>query len=162
MIRRFIKFDPFQQIGKVHLGGVSPGHMASADVFVFPSLTDTFGVVLIEAMACGVPVAAYPVTGPDYLVTEGVNGAIDKDLRAATLSWSNLNTFLMGFKSFHCTMPPVQRDFAASLCPGGGSDPAIIASPWEQGLCRLLLTVSTAIPDDLSNTETRWQSSLRK
>ena len=37
---------------------------ASADVFVFPSKTDTFGLVLLEAMACGLPVAAYPVTGP--------------------------------------------------------------------------------------------------
>jgi glycosyltransferase involved in cell wall biosynthesis len=37
---------------------------AAADVFVFPSKTDTFGLVIIEALACGVPVAAYPVTGP--------------------------------------------------------------------------------------------------
>ncbi len=60
-------------------------HMAAADVFVFPSLTDTFGVVLLEAMACGVPVAAYPVTGPSFLVTEGVNGALDENLRTAAM-----------------------------------------------------------------------------
>ena len=60
-------------------------HLAAADVMVFPSLTDTFGVVLLEAMACGVPVAAFPVTGPKYLVREGVNGSLDTDLRAAAL-----------------------------------------------------------------------------
>lgn len=60
-------------------------HLAQADVFVFPSLTDTFGVVLLEANACGVPVAAFPVTGPKYLVREGVNGCLDTDLQAAAL-----------------------------------------------------------------------------
>lgn len=59
--------------------------VASADVFVFPSLTDTFGVVLLEAMASGVPVAAYPVTGPIETVVNGVNGYLDKDLRKAAL-----------------------------------------------------------------------------
>jgi glycosyltransferase involved in cell wall biosynthesis len=51
--------------------------LAAADVFVFPSLTDTFGIVLLEANACGVPVAAFPVTGPQYLVREGINGCLD-------------------------------------------------------------------------------------
>ncbi|MBC7492666.1 MAG: glycosyltransferase, partial [Novosphingobium sp.] len=51
----------------------------SADVFVFPSLTDTFGLVLIEALACGVPVAAYPVPGPlDVIGAEGRGPAGDK------------------------------------------------------------------------------------
>jgi len=60
-------------------------HLAAADVFVFPSLTDTFGLVNLEAMACGVPVAAYPVTGPIDVVEDGVTGALDEDLaRAAT------------------------------------------------------------------------------
>ncbi|MFN2353092.1 MAG: glycosyltransferase family 4 protein [Desulfopila sp.] len=58
---------------------------ASADVFVFPSLTDTFGVVLLEAMASGVPVAAYPVTGPVETVRNGINGYLDNDLRKAAL-----------------------------------------------------------------------------
>jgi len=57
--------------------------MAAADVFVFPSRTDTFGLTMLEAMACGVPVAAHPVTGPRDVVTEGVTGALDEDLGAA-------------------------------------------------------------------------------
>ncbi|MEE4298927.1 MAG: glycosyltransferase family 1 protein [Pseudomonadales bacterium] len=56
---------------------------ASADVFVFPSRTDTFGLVMLEANACGTPVAAFPVTGPRDVVSEGVNGALDDDLPAA-------------------------------------------------------------------------------
>jgi glycosyltransferase involved in cell wall biosynthesis len=60
-------------------------HLACADVFVFPSLTDTYGLVLLEANACGVPVAAFPVTGPQYLIKEGVNGSLDTDLQAAAL-----------------------------------------------------------------------------
>ena len=55
---------------------------AAADVFVFPSRTDTFGLVMIEALACGVPVAAYPVTGPVDVLNDAV-GAMDEDLTAA-------------------------------------------------------------------------------
>jgi len=60
-------------------------HLAAADVFVFPSLTDTFGVVQLEALACGTPVAAFPVTGPLDVIADHPIGAIDRDLRAACL-----------------------------------------------------------------------------
>lgn len=56
---------------------------ACADLFVFPSRTDTFGIVMIEAMACGLPVAAYPVTGPIDIVTRPELGALDTDLGRA-------------------------------------------------------------------------------
>jgi len=56
---------------------------ANADLFVFPSKTDTFGLVMIEAMACGVPVAAYPVMGPVDIVTVPGVGALDDDLGQA-------------------------------------------------------------------------------
>lgn len=58
-------------------------HVASADVFVFPSRTDTFGLVLLEALACGVPVAAYPVPGPLDVVGGTNVGVLDEDLGAA-------------------------------------------------------------------------------
>ena len=60
---------------------------AGADVFVFPSLTDTFGLVILEALACGTPVAAFPVTGPKDVLTNatGKIGSINEDLRAAAL-----------------------------------------------------------------------------
>jgi glycosyltransferase involved in cell wall biosynthesis len=56
---------------------------AAADVFVFPSKTDTFGLVLLEAMACGLPVAAYPVTGPIDVIGSSQSGAMNEDLREA-------------------------------------------------------------------------------
>ena len=58
---------------------------ASADVFVFPSKTDTFGLVLLEAMACGLPVAAYPVTGPLDVLGDSKAGVMHEDLRTACL-----------------------------------------------------------------------------
>jgi glycosyltransferase involved in cell wall biosynthesis len=60
-------------------------HMAAADVLVFPSLTDTFGVVQLEALACGVPVAAYPVTGPRDVIGTNPIGVLHDDLREACL-----------------------------------------------------------------------------
>ena len=59
---------------------------ASADAFVFPSLTDTFGIVLLEALASGLPIAAYPVTGPlDVIGTTGC-GVLSDYLRLAALA----------------------------------------------------------------------------
>lgn len=66
-------------------GEALAAHYASADVFVFPSRTDTFGLVLIEAMACVVPVAAYPVPGPLDVVGDSGAGALDEDLGRAVV-----------------------------------------------------------------------------
>jgi glycosyltransferase involved in cell wall biosynthesis len=60
-------------------------HLAAADVFVFPSRTDTYGVVQLEALACGVPVAAFPVTGPIDVITGHPIGVLDEDLKTACL-----------------------------------------------------------------------------
>jgi glycosyltransferase involved in cell wall biosynthesis len=58
-------------------------YLAAPDILVFPSRTDTFGLVNLEALACGVPVAAYPLTGPIDVVADGVTGALDEDLACA-------------------------------------------------------------------------------
>jgi glycosyltransferase involved in cell wall biosynthesis len=55
-------------------------------VFVFPSKTDTFGLVLLEAMACGLPVAAYPVSGPIDVLGDSPAGVMDEDLRSACIA----------------------------------------------------------------------------
>jgi glycosyltransferase involved in cell wall biosynthesis len=76
----------------VHFTGARHGEAlarayAGADVFVFPSRTDTFGLVILEALACGTPVAAYNVTGPKVVLdhADATIGAVDDDLRAAAL-----------------------------------------------------------------------------
>ncbi|WP_281502913.1 glycosyltransferase family 4 protein [Ancylobacter crimeensis] len=93
---------------------------ASADVFVFPSLTDTFGIVLLEALASGLPVAAFPVTGPldvigGTLAGPEPVGALDTDLRQAALKALHLDRgaarhFALGYSWEACT-----RDFLANI-----------------------------------------------
>jgi glycosyltransferase involved in cell wall biosynthesis len=61
-------------------------HYAAADVFVLPSRTETFGLVLLEALACGLPIAALPVPGPLDVIGDSGAGALDWDLRAATMT----------------------------------------------------------------------------
>ncbi|TIX49175.1 glycosyltransferase family 4 protein [Alteraurantiacibacter aquimixticola] len=89
---------------------------AGADVFVFPSRTDTFGLVMIEALACGTPVAAYPVAGPlDVLSAE--SGAMDEDLDAAiaaALTRERADCLRHG-RSF--SWEASARQFREALCP---------------------------------------------
>jgi glycosyltransferase involved in cell wall biosynthesis len=66
-------------------------HYATADVFVFPSRTDTFGLVILEALASGVPVAAYPVTGPIDIIAGADVGCLSENLAEAALSALNMN-----------------------------------------------------------------------
>ncbi|MGU3538104.1 glycosyltransferase family 4 protein [Methylobacterium sp. A54F] len=77
-------------LGERH-GADLAAHIAAADVFVFPSRTDTYGVVQLEALACGVPVAAFPVTGPRDVIGDRAVGVLDEGLRAACLSALNLS-----------------------------------------------------------------------
>jgi glycosyltransferase involved in cell wall biosynthesis len=78
-----------KQYPDVHFTGAKRGkdlarYYANAEVFVFPSQWETFGIVMIEAMACGTPVAAYPCQGPKDVVEQGVTGYMEEDLATAT------------------------------------------------------------------------------
>lgn len=104
-------------------GEVLAAHLAAADVMVFPSRTDTFGLVNLEAMACGVPVAAYPVTGPIDVIQDGRTGALDEDLARAARRALDLDprhcraaAQTMGWES--CT-----RQFESNLAFGAVASP---------------------------------------
>jgi glycosyltransferase involved in cell wall biosynthesis len=88
---------------------------ASADVFVFPSLTDTFGMVMLEAMACGVPVAAFPAIGPRDLVTPGVSGVLGWDLRAAALEARDLDRARVHASALAFTWQAAAKLFVANI-----------------------------------------------
>jgi len=72
----------------VHFTGFKTGidlarYYANAEVFVFPSQWETFGIVMIEAMACGTPVAAFPCQGPEDVIDEGITGCMNDELKQA-------------------------------------------------------------------------------
>ena len=92
-------------------------HVAASDVFVFPSRTDTFGLVLLEAMACGVPVAAYPVTGPIDVVARGVTGELNEDLRTAVLAALKLDPNQCRAYALANTWEAATRQFLSQLAP---------------------------------------------
>ncbi len=95
-------------------------HLAAADVMVFPSRTDTFGLVNLEAMACGVPVAAYPVTGPIDVIDDGVTGVLDEDLGAAALRALQLNPQACRDHALRSGWEVCSREFEANLAPFDG------------------------------------------
>jgi hypothetical protein len=86
-----------------------------ADVFVFPSRTDTFGLVLIEAMACGTPVAAYPATGPIDVVRDPAVGVVSEDLRAAALAALQLDRAAVRRYAERYSWAVATREFVANL-----------------------------------------------
>jgi glycosyltransferase involved in cell wall biosynthesis len=90
-------------------------HVAAADVFVFPSVTDTFGLVLIEALACGVPVAAFPVQGPVDVIENGVTGYLNDDLRQAALDTLTLNSARCREEALKYTWEACTRQFLNHL-----------------------------------------------
>lgn len=84
------KYTDVEFVG-AHRGIELANYFANADVFVFPSKTDTFGIVIIESLRCGTPVAAYPVAGPIDIIEQNKNGVLDFDLTQAVLKCFDLD-----------------------------------------------------------------------
>lgn len=93
------------------------GHVAAADVFVFPSRTDTFGLVQVEALASGVPVAAFPVTGPRDVIGNAPVGVLDEDLRTACLRALSLSREACRRHALHFSWEACARQFLAHQRP---------------------------------------------
>ena len=111
-----------KQFPTVHFTGAKTGedlarHFASGDVFVFPSRTDTFGLVILEALACGLPVAAFPVTGPIDILKEGVTGSMNEDLRLAALACVGLSGETCRQTALSYSWPATAQLFLQNLAP---------------------------------------------
>ncbi len=93
-------------------------HFRSADVFVFPSRTDTFGLVMIEAMASGTPVAAFRVPGPLDVVRDGESGVLGDDLRTAALAALDLDRETVRRHALTFSWQRATEQFLTHLRPG--------------------------------------------
>ena len=96
-----------------------PAYYRSADVFVFPSRTDTFGLVLLEAMACGVPVAAFPVPGPQDVIGGSAAGVLDADLRVAAIGALQISRDAARKHALRFSWQHVAKVFLGHLAPIG-------------------------------------------
>jgi glycosyltransferase involved in cell wall biosynthesis len=83
MLDKYKKQYPEVEFVGFKTGADLADYYRMADVFVFPSQWETFGIVMIEAMACGTPVAAYPCQGPEDVIDEGITGCMNDDLKQA-------------------------------------------------------------------------------
>jgi glycosyltransferase involved in cell wall biosynthesis len=105
----FFGYRKGQELGEIY---------AAADLFVFPSKTDTFGVVVIEALASGLPVAAYPVTGPADIITSEKFGALDNDLgKAVQRALATGDPEVCAAEGRKYTWENCTRQFLANLVP---------------------------------------------
>ena len=107
---------------------------AAADVFVFPSKTDTFGLVLLEALASGLPVAAFPVTGPLDVIGNAPVGVLSDDLRAACLSALEISPHAcLEFAAGH-TWEASARAFVENMAelPTNSAFPVSVRREWNE------------------------------
>ncbi len=107
---------------EIHFTGARFGedlarHYAAADVFVFPSRTDTFGLVLLEALASGLPVAAYPVPGPNDVIGASPAGVLDEDLGKAAIRALDIDPALCRAHALDFSWEACTRQFLDNLRP---------------------------------------------
>ncbi|SAI51454.1 glycosyl transferase family protein [Bordetella ansorpii] len=105
-----------------HFAGAQPDEMlpkyySAADVFVFPSLTDTFGLVMLEAMACGTPVAAFRSEAPIAVVQQGLTGCLDDDLARACRSALELDRGAVREHAVTRTWDAIAHDLLSAFVP---------------------------------------------
>jgi len=102
--------------GSMH-GENLAAHVAAADVFVFPSLTDTFGIAQLEALSAGVPVAAFPVAGPKDVIGTASVGVLDSDLKRACLDALSLSKSACREHAMQYSWQNSARQFLANCVP---------------------------------------------
>jgi len=90
-------------------------HLSRADVIIFPSRTETFGLVVLEAMACGVPVVAYDVLGPRDIISDGIDGYVTDDLKTGALKALTLDRAKCREKAMHYSWEHATEEFERQL-----------------------------------------------
>jgi glycosyltransferase involved in cell wall biosynthesis len=126
-----------RQYPQVHWRGVVPRVdlvrvYSAADVFVFPSHSETFGLVMLEAMACGTPVAAFPVPGPLDVVGSSDGGVLDHDLRDAALRALQVPRERARSRALEFDWAPVCEQFIAHLVPARRQEASAVTKPSQK------------------------------
>ena len=126
-----------RQFPGVHWRGIVPraelaALYAAADVFVFPGRSETFGLVMLEAMACGTPVAAFPVAGPLDVVGDSDGGVLDEDLRAAALRALALPRDRARARALAFDWAAVCEQFVGFLVPAHAGDVGSVTKPSQK------------------------------
>jgi glycosyltransferase involved in cell wall biosynthesis len=117
MLAAYRKQYPNVEFAGLKTGAELAEYYANADVFVFPSRWETFGIVMIEAMACGTPVAAYPCQGPRDVIDSGVTGYMDESLSTAVYRCMGLNRDRVAAGSQRWSWEYAWEIFRAHLVP---------------------------------------------